>query len=427
MRTILLLLLPLGTIVAGRELETEREIGRSKVAIGERRRPERAMGMKWRGTEEMEKVLEVAMCRARCLPLATTCWSNCELFPGRGSSRVGVNRPGRGRAGRRLKTRLAFPSQPLLVDDSEGRCSLTWSDLAPVPNSYTASPRLPRPNVFLLVGSESNSMDWKELGQTNGHSLPLPLLTADLSLILVAVGKRGIRTKATIKVKAGQCSQQRMETRPSRMGSRPSAPELLTATKVGSTLVKVELQWSGPEDASYVLRWQEEPNSPVTASLVTSETKASITLEENTVYSTLVEMTTSQGKVTISQPRTIDTKNLKYKKDEILQANPMISGIKEMMDEKENLFSKENLILFVILALFVFLVCLAALFTLLWSPFHGGSSVGSHTFDGSIGGSSEECPKLPKMPTMAHLWLGSIKEFLGFLFKRSVIQPPTNA
>lgn len=366
--------------------------------------------MKWRGNEETEKVVEVAMCRAHCPPLATTCWSNCELFPGRGSSRGWANRPGRGRAGRRLKTRLVFPSQPMVVDSSDGRCRLTWPDLTPVPNSYTASPRLPRPNVFLLVGSESKSMDWRELGQTNGLSLPLPVLTTDLSLILLAVGKRGIRAKAMIKVKAGQCSQQ-----------RPSAPELLSATKLGSGLVRVELQWSGTEDASYVLRWREEPNSPITASLVTSKTKASITLEENTVYSILVEMTNNQRTVAISRPRMIETKNLEYKKDEVLHANPMISGIKEMVDEyeKKNL-SKENLILFVILALFVFLVCLAAMCTLLWSPFGGSDTIGE---------SSKEHPNLqqPKVSTMAHLWLERIKEFLSFLFKRSVIQPPTNA
>ena len=138
-------------------------------------------------------------------------------------------------------------------------------------------------------------------------------------------------------------------------------------------------------------------------------------------YSILVEMTNSQGTVAISRPRMIETKNLEYKKDEVLQANPMISGIKEMVDEyeKKNLF-KENLILFVILALFVFLVCLAAVCTLLWSPFGGSDTIGE---------SSKERPNLqqPKVSTTAHLWLERIKEFLGFLFKRSVIQPPTNA
>ena len=412
MRSIsLLLLLAIGsTIVAEREVE----IGGNNVA-SERRWPERATWMKWLASEEMEKVVEVAMCRAHCLPLATNCWSNCELFPGRGrgSSRGGANRPGRGRAGRRLKTKLAFPSQPLLIESSDGSCRLTWPHLTPVPNSYTASQPLSRPSVFLLVGSESESMDWKELGQTNGLSLPLPPLTADISLILMAVGKRGIRAKALVKVKAGQCSQQRM---------RPSAPELLTATKLGSGLVRVELQWSGAEDAFYVLRWQAEPNSPITASLVTSKTKASITLEENTVYSTLVEMTTSQGTVSISQPRIFDTKNLKYKTEEILQANPMTMGIKEMMEEKKNLFSKENLIFFIVLAhaiaLFVFLVCLAALCTFLRSPSHRG-----------IGGSSKELAHLPqpKLTNVADVWLATIKEFLAFFFKRSVIQPPTNA
>ena len=132
--------------------------------------------MKWLGSEEMEKVLKVAMCRAHCLPLATTCWSNCQLFPGGGSgkSRGEANRPARGRVGRRLKTRLAFPSQPLLIEGSDGSCRLTWPQLSPVPNSYTASQPLSRPNVFLLVGRESENMDWKELGQTDGLSLPLP-------------------------------------------------------------------------------------------------------------------------------------------------------------------------------------------------------------------------------------------------------------
>ena len=417
MRTIFLLLL-LGPIVA----ETEETVGsreNSNVASSTIRAevwPEKARWMKWRGNEELEKMLEVAMCRAHCLPLsssASSCWSNCELFPGTGS-RAGSNRPGRGRAGRRLKTRLAFPSQPILVDGSDGICRITWPNLTPVPNSYAASPTLSRPNVFLLVGSDDKIKGWKEVGQTNELSLPLPPITADLSLLLLAVGKRGIRAKALIKVKAGRCSQEGK-------GVRPSAPELLTATKLGANLVRVELQWSGTEDASYVVRWQAEPKNPITASLVTSKTKASITLEQNTVYSISVEMITSWGTVAISQLTILDTRNLKYNNNDNLQANPMISGINEVMDEnkEKTFFSKENLILFIILALFVFLISLAALCTLLRSPSHSGSPThrqsfgGSHTNNGgSIGGSGKEHPflQLPKLTNVAQVALESIKK-----------------
>ena len=436
MRTIFLLLL-LGPIVAETELESERKIGESKVVgtISKRRRPGKSMWMKWQsGNDELERRLEVAMCRTHCLPVETSCWSNCELFPGTGSSsRPGANRPARGRAGRRLKTRLAFPSQPLLVNGLDGRCRLTWPNLTPVPNSYTASPHLARPIVFLLVGSESNRMGWMEMGQTSVLSLPLPPITTDLSLLLLAVGKRGIRAKSLIKVKAGQCNQQGR-------GDRPSAPEPLAATKLGADLVRVELQWSGSKDASYVVRWQARPDNPITASLVTSKTKASITLEQNTAYSILVEMITKQGTVAISLPTIIDTKNLKYDKNEIFQANPMISGINEIMDEDENknLFSKENSILFVILALFGFLICLVALCTLLrqsadnGSPSHrqsfGGllAHGGSQAHGGSNIGSSKEHLQ-QKATNVAQVGLTSIKTFLGFLFKRSAIQPITNA
>ena len=65
MRTIFLLLL-LGPIVAETELESERKIGESKVVgtISKRRRPGKSMWMKWQsGNDELERRLEVAMCR----------------------------------------------------------------------------------------------------------------------------------------------------------------------------------------------------------------------------------------------------------------------------------------------------------------------------------------------------------------------------
>lgn len=423
------MLLLLGPIVAQEEADDERKMGGSreerKVASATSKR--RQMWLRWRSNEELEVRLEVAMCRAHCLPLATTCWSSCETFPGASSRRPGANRPSRGKAGRRLKTRLAFPSQPLLVETLDGKCILTWPALTPIPNSYTSSPSLPRPNVFLVVGSEDNSLGWKELGQTNGLSLHLPPLTADLSLILMAVGKRGIRAKALVKVKAGQCSLQKME-------DRPSAPEVLGATKVGAGLVKVELQWSGTEDASYVLRWQAIPNNPITGSLVTSKTKASITLEQDTVYSILMEMITSQGTVAISQPRIIDTRKLLHSNKDILQANPMISGIIEIIDENEtkNLFSQQNSILFTILVLFGFLIILAAVCTFL----RPSTSTHKPSFDGSFTKSvkpsvsdktRKELPQKPKMTEMAQLGLAVIKNLLGFLFNRSGPKTTTNA
>ena len=414
MRTILLLLL-LAPCFAAISLETKRRQGGGGVGGDRRRSASAARWKKWgAANEELEKRLEVAICRAGCKPSAildstsidttstildptsldttstildptsmdTSCWSNCEHLQGLGSRPWLSNRPARERAGRRLKTRLTFPTRPVLVFDSTSGCRLTWSDLTAKPNYFSASTHLDKSTVFLLLGKEDESLPWRELGQTSRLSLPIPSFSSHLSLLLLAVGKRGIKSEVAMEVKPGQCGQY----------TGNSAPELLQATKVAAHLVRAEIRWLGSEGASYLVKWEEVPSSLVVGSLVTLEEKANITLQQDAVYSVVVEMISSQGTVVRSPSTIIDTKNLNYSKDYVLESNPVIPSVDKL--EEKSIFSARNCALITIIALLAFLMSLMALTTSL-RPHNSPQWIGrsSHTHDeqpGPIGRPTDE-------------------------------------
>ena len=374
MRTILLLLL-LAPCFAAKSLETKRRQGGGGVGGDRRRSASAAWWKKWgAANKELEKRLEVAMCRAGCEPstildttsmgttstildrtsLDTSCWSNCEHLQGLGSRPWLSNRPARGRAGRRLKTRLTFPTPPVLVFDSISGCRLTWSDLTAKPNYFSASKHLDKSTVFLLLGKEDENLPWRELGQTSRLLLPIPSFSSHLSLLLLAVGKRGIKSEVAVEVKPGQCGQQ----------TGNSAPELLQATKVAAHLVRAEIRWLGSEGASYLVKWEEVPSSLVVGSLVTLEEKANITLQQDAVYSVVVEVISSQGTVVRSPSTIIDTKNLTYSKDYVPESNPVTPSVDELEDKSEDkIFSARNCALITIIVLLAFLMSLMALTT----------------------------------------------------------------
>ena len=402
MRTILLLLL-LAPCLAAISLETKRRQGGGGVGGDRRRSASAARWKKWgAANEELEKRLEVAMCRAGCEPFTildstplgttstildptsmdTSCWSNCEHLQGLGSRPWLSNRPARGRAGRRLKTRLTFPTRPVLVFDSTTGCRLTWSDLTAEPNYFSASTHLDKSTVFLLLGKEDESLPWRELGQTSRLSLPIPSFSSHLFLLLLAVGKRGIKSEVAMEVKPGQCGQY----------TGNSAPELLQATKVAAHLVRAEIRWLGSEAASYLVKWEEVPSSLVVGSLVTLEEKANITLQQDAVYSVVVEMISSQGTVVTSPSTIIDTKNLNYSKDYVLESNPVIPSVDKL--EEKSIFSARNCALITIIALLAFLMSLMALTTSL-RPHNSPQWIGrsSHKSDeqpGPIGRPTDE-------------------------------------
>ena len=447
MRTILLLLL-LAPCFAAISLETKRRQGGGGVGGDRRRSASAARWKKWgAANEELEKRLEVAMCRAGCEPstildstpldptstilaptsLDTSCWSNCEHLHGLGSRPWSSNRPARGRAGRRLKTRLTFPTRPVLVFDSTSGCRLTWSDLTAKPNYFSASKHLDKSTVFLLLGKEDQSLPWRELGQTSRLSLPIPSFSSHLSLLLLAVGKRGIKSEVAVEVKAGQCGQQ--------TGNR--APELLQATKVAAHLVRAEIRWLGSEGASYLVKWEEVPSSLVVGSLVTLEEKANITLQQDAVYSVVVEVISSQGTVVRSPSTIIDTKNLNYSKDYVPESNLVTPSVDELEDK--TIFSARNCALITIIALLAFLMSLMALTTSL-RPHNSPRWIGrsSHTSDeqpGPIGRPTDEPSggltdgpnggpinnQLPesKVTNLAGFGFERIKVVLAFFFKKS--------
>ena len=440
MRTILLLLL-LAPCFAAISLETKRRQGGGGVGGDRRRSASAARWKKWgAANEELEKRLEVAMCRAGCEPstildttsLDTSCWSNCEHLQGLGSRPWSSNRPARGRAGRRLKTRLTFPTTPVLVFDSTSGCRLTWSDLTTKPNYFSASKHLDKSTVFLLLGKEDQSLPWRELGQTSRLLLPIPSFSSHLSLLLLAVGKRGIKSEVAVEVKAGQCGQQ----------TGNSAPELLQATKVAAHLVRAEIRWLGSEGASYLVKWEEVPSSLVVGSLVTLEEKANITLQQDAVYSVVVEVISSQGTVVRSPSTIIDTKNLTYSiKDYVPESNPVTPSVDELEDKTEDksIFSARNCALITIIVLLAFLMSLMALTTSL-RPHNSPQWIerSSHQSDeqpGPIGRPTDEPSggltdgpnggpinnQLPesKVTNLAGFGFERIKVVLAFFFKKS--------
>ena len=135
----------------------------------------------------MGRRVEVARCRATCLPLTATCWEECEeVREGRSS-----NRPGRGRAGGRRR-HLMFTSTPLLNPSS-----LSWTSPLPTPNSF--SPSSPTSLVYLVMGRDTMGT-WLELGQTTLLALSLDpaVMESVVTLRLLAVGKKGVVARATV-------------------------------------------------------------------------------------------------------------------------------------------------------------------------------------------------------------------------------------
>ena len=223
--------------------------------------------------------VEVGRCRASCLPLTPTCWEECEeVREGRSS-----NRPGRGRVGGRRRRRLVFPSAPLLTPTS-----LSWPPPLPSPNSF--SPSSPPSLVYLVAGRDAAGA-WYELGQT-----PLPTLTLQpatmqkmVTLRLLAIGETGVEAQASLEVRKEEEEEEEEEEEVEQEVGRSVQPVVRRMEEVG-LLVRVEVVWSAVAAATYMVRWQEVGGLAVTATLVTTDPTASISLQKGTIYTLEVEV-----------------------------------------------------------------------------------------------------------------------------------------
>ena len=253
------------------------------------------------GEEEVVARLEVARCRAGCLgeqevQEVKECWRRCEEVESQ-TNRV------EGRRGRRLKTVLTFSSPPVLQG-----CELSWGVLHPAPNS-SPSPSSPPALVYLVLGQEAGG-PWQEVAQVVGSSFLLaPDLLARLEVLRVeAVGEGGRVVGEELQVGEG-CQE-----------GRSPAPSLLRLTPSPGHLAKASLSWpSLPAASSYLLQWHHLPSSGVVASLATSSTTATLSLEQDVTYSLQVTTLGKGGEVLhISETLVLDTRLEEGRRTDVL-------------------------------------------------------------------------------------------------------------
>jgi len=271
--------------------------------------------------------------------------------------------------GGRRRRRLVFPSSPLLTPTS-----LSWSSPLPTPNSF--SPSSPTSLVYLVAGRDAAGA-WYELGQTPLPTLPLDPATMHkmVSLRLLAIGETGVVAQTSLEVREEEEVEQ---------VERNAQPVVKGMVEVGR-LVRVEVAWAPVAAATYMVRWQEVGGPAVTATLVTTDSTTSITLQQGTLYTLEVEVLGEHR--TTSLPILIST-----------------------VIEEANI--THLLVFFAILALLLLLLTITGLVKL-------GLGQGVAT----KGEGKEELatkPTSPVSPSLARAAMAVVKRLLGSMLRRGV-------